>query len=228
MSRAEFAWSRAVTVGAGVALAVLSLHGQSAKPAAQVEWKTHGSDLASTRYSPLDQIDQTNFSKLQVAWRLDTDIFGPRPDTLYSATPLMAGGILYTTAGTRSAPSSPSNAATGELLWMHAEDEGPRGQNPSRSGAGRGVVLLVERRRIGPADHLCDAGVSHARARRQDRHPSPDVRQRRVSSTLKPRQRSGARSRSPPISGSMPHRSSWTTWSWSARRSDSAARRHER
>ena len=58
MSRAEFAWSRAVTVGAGVALAVLSLHGQNAKPAAQVEWKTYGSDLASTRYSPLDQINK--------------------------------------------------------------------------------------------------------------------------------------------------------------------------
>ena len=29
----------------------------------------------------------------------NTDIFGPRPDTLYSATPLMVGGVLYTTAG---------------------------------------------------------------------------------------------------------------------------------
>ena len=46
-----------------------------------VEWKTYGGDLASMRYSPLDQINKDNFSKLQVAWRLDTDPFGPRPDT---------------------------------------------------------------------------------------------------------------------------------------------------
>ena len=89
-------------------------------------------------YSPLDQINKDNFSKLQVAWRLNTDVFGPRPDTLYSATPLMVGGVLYSTVGTRRAVVA-LNAATGELLWMHAEDEGPRGQNAPRSGAGRGV-----------------------------------------------------------------------------------------
>ena len=104
-----------------------------------VEWKTYGGDLASTRYSPLDQINKDNFSKLQIAWRLNTDPFGPRPDILYSATPLMVGGVLYTTAGTRRAVVA-LNAATGELLWMHAEDEGARGQNAPRSGAGRGVA----------------------------------------------------------------------------------------
>src|SRR3954469_14182669 len=34
------------------------------------EWPTYGGDLASTRYSPLDQINKDNFSKLEVAWRL--------------------------------------------------------------------------------------------------------------------------------------------------------------
>ena len=82
MRRAESVWRRAASVAAGVALAALGLHGQNEKPAAAAEWKTYGGDLASMRYSPLDQIDQTNFSKLQVAWRLDTDLFGPRPDTL--------------------------------------------------------------------------------------------------------------------------------------------------
>ncbi len=50
----------------------------------------------------------------------------------------MVGGVLYSTVGTRRAVVA-LNAATGELLWMHAEDEGPRGQNAPRSGAGRGV-----------------------------------------------------------------------------------------
>jgi len=123
----------------GLAIAVTSARGQGDKPAAMAEWKTYGGDLASLRYSPLDQINKDNFSRLQIAWRLNTDPFGPRPDYLYSATPLMVGGVLYTTVGTRRAVVA-LNAATGELLWMHAEDEGLRGQNAPRTGAGRGVA----------------------------------------------------------------------------------------
>jgi quinoprotein glucose dehydrogenase len=107
------------------------------KPA-PVEWKTYGGDLASLRYSPLDQINRDNFSKLKVAWRLNTDLFGPRPDTLYSATPLVVGGVLYTTAGTRRAVVA-LNAATGEVIWVHTENEGARGDNAPRRGPGRGV-----------------------------------------------------------------------------------------
>ena len=119
-------------------LAGASALGQGDKPAPAVEWKTYGADLASTRYSPLDQINRENFSKLQIAWRLKTDPFGPRPDILYSSTPLVVGNVLFTTAGTRRAVLA-LNAATGEILWMHTEDEGTRGQNAARSGAGRGV-----------------------------------------------------------------------------------------
>ena len=109
------------------------------KTAATVEWKTYGADLASTRYSPHDQIDKANFSKLKIAWRLTTNDFGPRPDTLYSATPLFVGNMLYTTVGTTRTVVA-INPATGAVVWKHAEDEGPRGQNAARSGAGRGVA----------------------------------------------------------------------------------------
>jgi quinoprotein glucose dehydrogenase len=132
---------RAAVVAIGLALVVANArsHGQSPAPGAMVEWKTYGGDLASMRYSPLDQINKDNFSRLRIAWRLNTDAFGPRPDNLYSATPLMVGGVLYTTAGTRRAVVA-LNAATGELLWMHTRDEGVRGQNAPRTGAGRGVA----------------------------------------------------------------------------------------
>ncbi len=33
------------------------------------EWRTYGGDLGGTKYSPLDQIDASNFSDLEVAWR---------------------------------------------------------------------------------------------------------------------------------------------------------------
>ena len=110
-----------------------------ARGTATIEWKTYGADLASTRYSPLDQIDGGNFSKLKIAWRLTTNDFGPRPDTLYSATPLFVGNVLYTTVGTTRTVVA-LNPATGAVLWKHVEDEGPRGQSPARSGAGRGVA----------------------------------------------------------------------------------------
>jgi quinoprotein glucose dehydrogenase len=102
-------------------------------------WPTYGSNLASHRYSPADQLTKDNFSKLQIAWRLKTDFLGPRPDTLYSATPLLVDRVLYTTAGMRRAVIA-MNATSGEMLWMHSEDEGRRGQNAIRNGAGRGVA----------------------------------------------------------------------------------------
>jgi quinoprotein glucose dehydrogenase len=43
------------------------------------EWRTYGSDLASTRYSPLDQINAKNFNQLEVAFRFRTESRGPRP-----------------------------------------------------------------------------------------------------------------------------------------------------
>jgi len=45
------------------------------------EWTTYGADLASTRYSPLDQITKDNFNQLEVAWRFKTDALCPRPES---------------------------------------------------------------------------------------------------------------------------------------------------
>jgi quinoprotein glucose dehydrogenase len=109
--------------------------------AAQIgpNWDTYGGNLASHRYAPLDQINKDNFKNLAVAWRLKTDFLGPTPDNLYSATPLYVNGVLYTTAGTRRAAIA-LNPETGEMLWMHSEDEGPRGLAAPRRGAGRGLA----------------------------------------------------------------------------------------
>jgi len=109
------------------------------------EWPTYGADLGNTHYSPLDQINAGNFNKLQVAWRLKTDNFGPRPETNLQSTPLMVKGVLYTTAGTRRAVVA-ANAATGEVLWMHSENEGARGDNAPRQLSGRGLAYWTDGR----------------------------------------------------------------------------------
>ena len=105
---------------------------------ANSEWATYGADLASTRYAPLDQINKDNFSKLQIAWRLTTNNLGPTPDRLYSATPLIIDGVLYSTAGTARSVVA-MDPGTGQMLWMYQLDEGERGRFAPRRGSGRGL-----------------------------------------------------------------------------------------
>ncbi len=69
--------------------------------AANVNWLHYTADVRGTRYSPLDQINASNFNKLEVAWRFKTDILGPRPEYKLEGTPLAINGVLYTTGGTR-------------------------------------------------------------------------------------------------------------------------------
>ncbi len=109
------------------------------------EWPTYGGDLGSTRYSALDQINSTNFNKLEVAWRFKTDFLGPRKEYQLEATPLMVKGVLYTTAGTRRDVIA-LDAATGELIWTHSEPEGPRGEAAPRQLSGHGVSYWTDGR----------------------------------------------------------------------------------
>jgi quinoprotein glucose dehydrogenase len=107
------------------------------------EWRTYGADLGNSRYAPLDQIGAANFNDLEVAWRFKTDALGPRPEYQLEATPLMIGGILYSTAGTRRAVVA-LDAVTGEMIWMHSEREGPRGAAAPRQLSGRGLAYWTD------------------------------------------------------------------------------------
>ena len=107
------------------------------------EWTTYGADLGNTRYAPLDQINGENFSKLEIAWRFKTDSLGARPEYQFESTPLMVKGKVYSTAGTRRAVVA-LDAASGELLWMHSENEGPRGAAAPRQLSGRGLSYWTD------------------------------------------------------------------------------------
>ena len=146
-----------------------SSHAQNGRTSGPIiEWPTYGGNLASHRYSPADQITKDNFNQLQIAWRLKTDFLGPRPDTLYSATPLLVDRVLYTTAGMRRAAIA-LNAATGEMLWMHTEDEGVRGAERAAQRRRPRPRLLGRRERRRSAHHLRHARLSDDGARREDR-----------------------------------------------------------
>jgi len=105
----------------------------------ETEWPTYGADLANTKYRPLDQINASNFNKLEIAWRFKTDSLGTRPEFKLEGTPLVVNGVLYATAGTRRSVVA-LDPASGELLWTHGEHEGERGAAAPRQLSGRGVA----------------------------------------------------------------------------------------
>src|SRR5262249_19138935 len=68
MRKTIFFWMlMAITTG------LLSRSASAQSGAKNGEWRTYGGDLGNTHYSPLDQINASNFSKLTVAWAFKTD-----------------------------------------------------------------------------------------------------------------------------------------------------------
>jgi quinoprotein glucose dehydrogenase len=120
----------------GVLVATPSAFGQGTESG---EWRSYGGDIKNTRYSPLDQIDASNFDDLEIAWRIKMSNFGPNPEYNFQSTPLMVDGVIYSTAGSRRAVVA-ADAGTGELLWMHRFDEGERGAATPRRLSGRGLA----------------------------------------------------------------------------------------
>ena len=107
------------------------------------DWPVYGADDRNTHYSPLDQINAGNFSKLEVAWRFKTDQLGTRPEYKLEGTPLAIKGMIYGTGGTRRSVFA-LRADTGELVWVHAEFEGQRAVNAPRQLSGRGLSYWTD------------------------------------------------------------------------------------
>ena len=107
------------------------------------EWPHYTADLKGTKYSPLDQIDASNFNKLEVAWRFKTDNLGPRPEYKLEGTPIMIKGMLYATAGTRRSVIA-VDGKTGELIWAHSLREGNRAAIAPRQLSGRGLAYWTD------------------------------------------------------------------------------------
>src|SRR6185436_2045767 len=127
----------------GLAVLLLSLSsltsGQAGIPStAKGDWTYYNADIKGTKYSPLDQINASNFGKLEVAWRFKTDSLGPRPEYKLEGTPLAINGVLYTTGGTRRSVVA-LDGKTGELMWAHSLREGRRAGVSPRQLSGRGL-----------------------------------------------------------------------------------------
>ena len=103
------------------------------------EWRYLGGDAGNTRYSPLNQINATNFSDLEQAWIWRSDNFGPNLDYFSRSTPTYVDGMLYTVATPRRQVIA-MDPATGENLWTFREPATIRHQRSPRQAYGKGVA----------------------------------------------------------------------------------------
>ena len=100
------------------------------------QWTHLGGDAWHTRYTPLDQIDASNFEDLEIAWRWNASSFGPSTSR---ATPTYANDKLITVTGNRRNVVA-LDPATGELLWTFTEPNTSRFKYSMRAGYGKGIA----------------------------------------------------------------------------------------
>jgi quinoprotein glucose dehydrogenase len=114
------------------------------------EWRYYGGDAASTKYSPLDQINLSNVQRLDVAWRWsspDNEIAKANPTARpsgYQDTPIMVGGVLYTT--TALGIYAAIDPGTGRTLWQYDPGIWKLGRPPNLGFTHRGTAYWADGR----------------------------------------------------------------------------------
>lgn len=118
--------------------------------AAEGDWPHYGSDKASTKYSPLSQINEDNVTSLEVAWRwesVDKDVDQARAG-LFKCTPIVVDGVMY--ASTPVCQVAAINPGTGETLWVYDPKAYESGRPANTGFVNRGVDYYAngEKKRI--------------------------------------------------------------------------------
>ena len=100
-------------------------------PSASQDWSVTGGEPGNSRYSTLDQIDTSNVAQLRVAWTYHTGDLPPDTHGEIQATPIVVGGVLYTTTPALAVVAL--HADRGTLIWRFDPRTGSQHVN-------RGVV----------------------------------------------------------------------------------------
>jgi quinoprotein glucose dehydrogenase len=119
--------------------------GASAVATAQtVDWQTYGSDLAASKYVPLEQINASNVNDLRIAWSWETpdnELFRQHVDASageYKSTPIMVSDTLY--VSTSLGQVAAVDAVSGEQRWVFDTGSWQRGRHPNFNNNHRGVA----------------------------------------------------------------------------------------
>ena len=128
-----------LTLALGVLLAMpASAAAQTERGNPHGEWRYQSGDAWGTRYSPLTEINASNFEDLELAWIWRGDNFSPHAYYLSRSTPSYIDGILYTVAGYRRTIVA-IDPTTGETLWTYREPHTTRWERSMRASYGKGV-----------------------------------------------------------------------------------------
>lgn len=109
-------------------------------------WLTHGRDYSETRFSPLDNINAENVSRLGLAWSFEY------PDNRgLEATPIVADGVIYSSGAWSRVYAL--NAITGELIWRY-DPKVPKqwGLRACCGPVNRGVAIWEDKVFVGTLD----------------------------------------------------------------------------
>jgi quinohemoprotein ethanol dehydrogenase len=109
-------------------------------------WLGYGRTWAEERYSPLEQINDSNVGRLKLAWTGDFDTIRGQ-----EATPIVVDGVLYTSTAWSKVMAF--DAATGRLLWkFDPKNDGSKGVHACCDVVNRGVAVWKGKVFVGTID----------------------------------------------------------------------------
>jgi glucose dehydrogenase len=112
------------------------------------EWRNYAGDKASSKYSPLSQINKGNFKSLKIAWTwrsADEEVIKANPQLktwVWESTPLMVGGALY--VSTSLSQVAAIDAATGKTQWVYDPETWKGATPPNHGFVHRGVAYWAD------------------------------------------------------------------------------------
>jgi quinoprotein glucose dehydrogenase len=108
------------------------------------DWPAFGRDPGASRYSPLDQIDRSNFGKLEIAWRwtsISKQVTEANPRVRageFKVVPIVVSGLLY--VATEVSQVAAIDAVTGETVWQYDPESWKDGRPANVGFQHRGVA----------------------------------------------------------------------------------------
>ncbi|HEY9183126.1 MAG TPA: PQQ-binding-like beta-propeller repeat protein, partial [Gammaproteobacteria bacterium] len=136
----RIALTRALTLCAGIVVAAANQAGaqQNGAERPYTTWRSYGGGPHSSQYSALDQINESNVSKLEVVWEF------PVGERSFVFNPIVVDDTMYVLA--RDNEIVALDAATGAEKWAHPHEGGVNGRGinywQSRDGSDRRLVYL--------------------------------------------------------------------------------------
>ena len=112
------------------------------------EWRSTAGPTRAHKYSPLDQINRDNAKDLKIAWTWESPDLALRKDNPglgsfgYEATPLMIGGVLYTS--TSNSQVAAIDAKTGTPIWVYNPEAYKAGRPTNLGFVHRGVAYWTD------------------------------------------------------------------------------------